>query len=307
MIPSDFVEALKPYVDFIPVCAEMEIGLGVPRDTVRIVSVDGVNRLVQPATNLDVTEIMLDFSSRFLASLPEVDGFILKFRSPSCGMKDIKVYSAASKSGSISKASGFFGGAVVRSFPDLAIEDEGRLRNFNIREHFLTKLYTLASFGEVRIKGEVSGLIKFHETNKFLLMAHNQKETLILGNIVANHDGLNYAKQTALYRDHLAKALHRPPRAASKANVFIHCLGYFKDRLSLQEKEHFLQSIQRYKDKKIPSTALLAMLQSWIARFDEKYVKNQTFFEPFPEKLVELCRDSQCEWAGEELFQGRGE
>jgi uncharacterized protein YbbK (DUF523 family) len=82
MIPSDFVKALEPHVDFIPVCAEMEIGLGVPRDTVRIVSVDGEIRLMQPATNLDMTDKMRDFSNRFLISLPEVDGFILKFRSP---------------------------------------------------------------------------------------------------------------------------------------------------------------------------------------------------------------------------------
>jgi uncharacterized protein YbgA (DUF1722 family)/uncharacterized protein YbbK (DUF523 family) len=306
MIPSDFVQALKPYVDFLPVCAEMEIGLGVPRDNVRIVSVDGEIRLMQPATNLDATDKMRDFSSRFLASLPEVDGFILKFHSPSCGMKDIKVYSSTAKSGAISKATGFFGGAVVKSFPNLAIEDEGRLRNFNIREHFLTKLYALASFRKVRSEGEVSGLVQFQEANKFLLMAHSQKESQILGNIVANHEGLDYATQAALYREHLAKAFHRPPKAASKANVFKHSLGYFKDRLSLQEKEHFLQSIERYKNKKIPSTALLAMLQSWTVRFSEEYIKNQTFFEPFPEELVELCRDSQCEWAGEELFLGRG-
>jgi len=306
MIPSDFVKALKPHVDFSPVCAEMEVGLGVPRDTVRIVSVNGEIRLMQPATNLDVTDKMRDFTSSFLSSLPEIDGFILKYRSPSCGMKDIKVYSAAAKSGAISKVAGFFGGAVVRSFPDLAIEDEGRLRNFNIREHFLTKLYGLASFRKVRSEGEVSGLVQFQEANKFLLMAHSQKETRNLGNIVANHEGLDFERQSALYREHLAKALNRPTKTALKANVFIHCLGYFKDKLSLQEKEHFLQSIERYKDKKIPSTALLAMLQSWTARFDEEYVKNQTFFEPFPEELVELCRDSQCEWAGEELFLGRG-
>ena len=306
MISSDFVKALKAYVDFIPVCAEMEIGLGVPRDTIRIVSVDGEIRLMQPATGLDVTDRMREFSSRFLGTLPEVDGFILKFRSPSCGMKDIRVYSTAARSGAISKAPGFFGGAVVRSFPDLAVEDEGRLRNYNIREHFLTRLYALASFRKVRREGDISDLIKFHEVNKFLLMAHSQKETKILGNIVANHEGLEYAKQAALYREHLAKAFHRPPKAASKANVFMHCLGYFKDKLSLQEKDHFLQSIERYKNKKIPSSVLLAMLQSWTVRFSEEYVKNQTFFEPFPEELIELCRDSQCEWAGEELFLGRG-
>jgi uncharacterized protein YbgA (DUF1722 family)/uncharacterized protein YbbK (DUF523 family) len=307
LIPSDFVKALKPYVDFLPVCAEMEIGLGVPRDTVRIVSVNGVFRLIQPATNLDVTEKMKDFSSRFLASLPEVDGFILKYRSPSCGMKNIKVYSTAAKSGAIYKSSGFFGGALAKSFPDLAVEDEGRLRNFNIREHFLTKLYALASFRKVRNEGKAYDLIQYHEANKYLFLAHSQKQSRILGNIVANHEGMDFTQQAALYREHLTKTLNRPPKTASKVNVFMHLLGYFKDKLSLQEKEHFLQSIERYKNKKIPSDALLAMLQSWTARFDEEYVRNQTLFEPFPEELVELCRDSQCEWAGEELFLGRAE
>jgi uncharacterized protein YbgA (DUF1722 family)/uncharacterized protein YbbK (DUF523 family) len=297
MISSDFVKALKAHVDFLPVCAEMEIGLGVPRDTIRIVSVDGEIRLMQPTTGLDVTDRMNEFSSRFLGTLPEVDGFILKFRSPSCGMKDIRVYSTAARSGAISKVPGFFGGAVVRSFPDLAVEDEGRLRNYNIREHFLTRLYALASFRKVRREGDISDLIKFHEVSKFLLMAHSQKDTKILGNIVANHDGLEYAKQAALYRENLAKALSRPAKTALKANVFMHCLGYFKDRLSLQEKEHFLQSIERYKKKKVPSSALSVMLQSWMARYREEYLMNQTFFQPFPEELVELCMDSQCEWA----------
>jgi uncharacterized protein YbgA (DUF1722 family)/uncharacterized protein YbbK (DUF523 family) len=306
MIPSDFVKALKPYVDFIPVCAEMEVGLGVPRDTVRIVSVKGEFKLIQPATNQDVTDKMRDFSNQFLSSLPDVDGFILKFRSPSCGMKDIKVYSSTSKSGTISKAAGFFGGAVVKCFPNLAIEDEGRLRNFNIREHFLTKLYALASFRKVRNSGDVSDLIRFHEANKFLLMAHSQKETKILENMVANHGGMDFEKQAGLYKEHLAEALKRPPKTLSKANVLMHSLGYFSNQLTSQEKDHFIESIERYKDKKIPSSALLAMLQSWAVRFGEDYVKNQTFFEPFPEQLIELCTDSQCEWAGEELFNGRG-
>lgn len=100
IIPSDFVKALKPHADFRPVCPEMEIGLGVPRSSIRIVSVNGELRLVQPATGLDVTEKMMDFSDHFLSSLSDVDGFILKFRSPSCGMKDIRVYSSSEKKSS---------------------------------------------------------------------------------------------------------------------------------------------------------------------------------------------------------------
>jgi len=94
---------------------------------------------------------------------------------------------------------------VIKSFPDLAIEDEGRLRNFNIREHFLTKLYALASFRKVRYAGDISDFIQFHKINKFLLMAHSQKQTKILGNIVANHEDMNFTKQAGLYREHLVE------------------------------------------------------------------------------------------------------
>jgi uncharacterized protein YbgA (DUF1722 family)/uncharacterized protein YbbK (DUF523 family) len=305
LIPSDFVKALKPHVDFAPVCAEMEIGLGVPRSSVRIISANGELRLVQPATGLDVTERMGVFSNQFLSSLTEVDGFILKHRSPSCGMKDIKVYSGFEGADTVSRASGFFGGAVIKYFPDLAIEDEGRLRNYNIREHFLTKLYTLANFRKVQNEGSVSELIQFHTANKLLLAAHSQKESKILGNITANRNGLAYTEQARLYREHLAIALRKPPKYTSKANLLLHSLGYFSDELSREEKALFLRNVEKFKEKKIPFSALLVTLQSWIARFNEGYLKNQTIFEPFPEDLIELCRDTQCEWDGYELFEGR--
>lgn len=305
MIPSDFVKALEPHVDFIPVCPEMEIGLGVPRDSIRIVSINGEHRLVQPATGLDVTEKMRDFATNFLSFMPEVDGFILKYRSPSCGMKDIKVYSGSAKSTAVSKTAGFFGAAVVKSFPDLAIEDEGRLRNFNIREHFLTKLYALASFREMQNHGSVSDLIQFHTENKLLLAAHSQKEARILGNIVANRESQDFADQARLYRMHLAEALKRPPRYTSKANVLNHSMGYFSEGLSIDEKANFLRNVELFKERRLPFSALLAVLQSWIARFGVEYLRNQTLFEPFPEELIELCRDTQCEWSGSELFEGR--
>ena len=305
MIPSDFVAALKPYADFVPVCAEMEIGLGVPRNTIRIVSIKGEPRLIQPATGLDVTDKMLSFSKSFLDSLSEIDGFILKFRSPSCGMKDIKVYSGPDKSSSVAKAAGFFGGAAVKRYPDLAIEDEGRLRNNNLREHFLTRIFTLAAFRKAEQDASASALLEFHTANKLLLAAHSQKELKVLGNIVANREKRNISPLMTEYREHLSIAMMRPPRYTSKANVLMHSLGYFSPELSAEEKAFFLQSIEKYKQKKIPFSAPLSVLQSWIARFDEDYLKNQTFFAPFPEELIELCRDTQCEWAGTDLFEGR--
>ena len=121
IIASEFVENLKPYVSFVPVCPEVEIGLGVPRDPIRIVLVNGERRLLQPATGLDFTEKMKSFSESFLNSLNAVDGFILKSGSPSSGFKNVKVYPSIEKVSSVAKSSGFFGGAVIQRFPNLAI------------------------------------------------------------------------------------------------------------------------------------------------------------------------------------------
>jgi uncharacterized protein YbbK (DUF523 family) len=188
MIRSPIVAKLKEYVDFLSVCAEMEIGLGVPRKPVRIVFDKGEHRLVQPATGRDVTEDMQTFCTDFLDSARDVDGFILKFRSPSCGIKDVKVYPAAGKSGAVEKTSGYFGGAVLNRYLFLPIEDEGRLRNARIKEHFLTKLFTLAAFRRVKSAGSMKDLIKFHTENKYLLMAYSQAELRKLGAIAANKE-----------------------------------------------------------------------------------------------------------------------
>ena len=128
MVPSEFVRRLMDYADFIPVCMEVEIGLGVPRDPIRVVQVGDALRLVQPSTGKDVTELASSFSSSYLDGLPEVDGFLLKSRSPSCGIKDVKVYPMGEKVASLTaKESGFFGREVMLRFRDLAIEDEARL------------------------------------------------------------------------------------------------------------------------------------------------------------------------------------
>jgi len=137
-IPDDFVQQLGPWVDYLTVCAEVQIGLGVPRQPVRIVSMAGEERLLQPGTGADVTEAMRGFAESYLDQLPAVDGFILKSRSPSCGIKDVRIYMGPDKGAAAQIGAGMFARAVLQRFAGLAIEDEGRLRNARIREHFLT-------------------------------------------------------------------------------------------------------------------------------------------------------------------------
>ena len=181
----------------------MEIGLGVPRKPIRIVLDEGAHRLVQPATGRDVTKDMKNLCTAFLDSAGEVDGFIPKFRSPSCGIKDVKVYPTASSLGAVEKSSGFFGGEVLKRYSFLPIEDEGRLRNDRIKEHFLTKLFTLAAFRKIRSEGSLKDLIKFHTENKYLLMAYCQTELRKLGAITANKENKHFEELISEYETHL--------------------------------------------------------------------------------------------------------
>lgn len=288
MISSPIVAKLKEYVDFLPVCAEVEIGLGVPRAPVRIVLEKGEHRLIQPSSGKDVTEDMKNFCTRFLDSLEDVDGFILKFRSPSCGMKDVKVYPAVDGKGAVGKTSGYFGGAVLERYPSLPIEDEGRLRNARIKEHFLTKLFTFAAFREVKAEGSMKDLINFHTENKLLLMAYSQAELRKLGEIAANKEAKPFEEVASEYEIHLHDALSSAPRYTSTINVLMHALGHFSDKLSSPEKALFLDWVQKYREGKASLCPSINTIRSWIVRFENDYLMHQTFFEPYPEDLIEL-------------------
>ncbi len=288
VIPYDFIRELEPFVEYRPVCPELEIGLGVPRDPIRIVTIDGEARLVQPDTDRDVTVEMREFSDAFLGSLDVVDGFILKNRSPSCGITDVKIYRGIEPSSSSTRGAGFFGGRVLDLYPGLAIEDEGRLRNYTIREHFLTKLFTLTRFRKLKESGAMRDLVRFQAENKLLLMAYSQKELRAMGRIVANPEKEPFERVIARYEEHLHAALSRLPRYTSVINVLEHAAGYFKNELKGREKAFYRESLARYRNRQVPISAVSSILRAWIVRFDEEYLLPQTFFMPYPEPLMSL-------------------
>jgi len=288
IIVDKFVKRLEPHVDFVCVCPEVEIGLGTPRAPVRIVSFGNGFRLIQPSSGLDLSEKMRSFSSSFLGNLKEVDGFILKNRSPSCGFTDVRFYSGPVKGPAIGRTAGFFGGAVLEQFGDRAVEDEGRLKNLNIREHFLTCVFAFARFRSLQQAASMHGLVRFHAANKLLLMAYSQTKMRELGRIVANGDRKRIGTVLELYGKRFREAFHKPPRHASPINVLTHSLGYFKKRLSPREKRHFLEMLEAYRHGRTPLSSAASILKSWIIRFDSEYLRDQTFFDPFPEHLMAL-------------------
>lgn len=290
MIASPVVRRLKEFVDMTPVCPEVEIGLGVPRDPIRVVESGGSRRLYQPATGRDCTGDMERFAERFLSELAGADGFVLKSRSPSCGLRDVKVYPGTEPklAPSTGKGVGFFGSAVLESFPGLAAEDEGRLENLEIREHFLSRLWALADLRDVGRSGRMEALVAFHSRRKLQLMAASQRHLRELGRIVANPGRRPWAEVFGEYSSGFRSAVSRRPRFAANVNVLMHALGYFKDGLSPAEKGFFLEQLEAYRRGRLPLGAVLGIMRSWIVRFGEDYLAAQAYFEPFPEGLSDL-------------------
>jgi uncharacterized protein YbbK (DUF523 family) len=146
VIRASLREELEPFVDFRPICPELEIGLGVPRDPVRLERGADGPRLVQPSTDRDLTAVMNSFSARFLDSLGDVDGFILKSRSPSCAIANSKLFHSDDEQSGHEYGPGLFTAQVLERYPTAAVEDEDRLEDERLRRQFLTKLFRLASF-----------------------------------------------------------------------------------------------------------------------------------------------------------------
>ncbi len=289
-ISSPVVSWLKGFVDFIPICPEVEIGLGVPRDPIRVIEKNGRRFLYQPITGRDCTNEMERFASGFLDDLGEVDGFILKSRSPSCGIKDVKVYPGTDpkQSALTGKGIGFFGRTVLERFPRLAAEDEGRLENLEIREHFLARLWALADLRSLEKSGRMEDLVSFHARHKLQLMAASQKHLRQLGRMVANPGGKPWAEVFGSYATGFREALSRRPRFTAHINVLMHALGYFKDELSAAEKSFFLEQLKAYRRGRLPLAAVLGVTRSWIVRFGAEYLAGQAYFAPYPSELSDL-------------------
>jgi len=246
-------------------------------------------KLIQPRTGLDLTEKMQNFVNSFLNSLPEVDGFILKGRSPTDALNDAKIYSGPNPGDALKvKGPGFFGKAVLERFSHLAIEDEGRLRNPNIKSNFLTKLYTLASFREAKNSKSNKEVLKFHTKNKILLKAYNEKEMRILGRIIAQRDQYTFINLITDYEQHFLQALRNAPSCGSQINVLMNSMGYFSKNLSGKEKEFFLKALYDFKSGVIPLSVIMRIFTSWILRFKNDYLLNQSFFMPYPKELVDV-------------------
>ena len=284
-ISSHFINRLKPFVRFRPVCPEVEIDLGTPRDPIRIYLQDEKKALYQSSTRKHLTQKMNAFSGRFLASLEEVDGFILKSKSPSCAITDAKIFPAPTSADHIAMGAGVFAGAALERFSARAFVDETGLNEPEVRAGFLTRIFALAGFREVKKSGRTARLVCYQAENKLLFLTYHQETMREMGRIAANHENHAFGEVVSAYESALTRLLSHTPTRASWVNTLTHAMGHFSEKTSREEKSRFLATLEEYREGKIPLSEPLEMLEDWTARLGSEYLEAQTLFEPYPRVL----------------------
>lgn len=281
------VKILQKYFEFVPYCPE-HLVFGTPRDTIRLVENNEGIRVKNNKTNNDVTEI-LDESALQCAQQLKNDnlcGFILKSKSPTCGMERVKVYQEINAP-SEKKGVGLFAKYIQELYPFLPLEEEGRLNDDWLKENFLMQLFAYKNLHQfLENNPTFNDLVVFHTSYKYLVYAKSQKAYKELGNIVANHEKKSLKEVLDSYQIAFLRAIHLKSDIAKTYNVLLHIYGYFKKEISKEEKEIVLATLEEYKDQIIPLIAVIKIINIYVTRFDITYLKGQKFLNPYPKELA---------------------
>ncbi len=279
-------DTLGRYVDYVPVCPEVEIGLPTPRDALRLTGSADNPRLVFSRSGEDITGRMTGWAQKRLDELEKenLSGFIFKSKSPSSGMERVKLYD---RNGIPNKAGvGLFARAFMERFPLLPVEEEGRLHDPKLRENFIETIFTLKRWRELLAQGRTAGgLVAFHTRHKLLIMSHSPDVYRQMGKLVARAGSEN---PETLYDDYLGllmKGLRLKTSVAKNVNVLQHVLGYFKKQLSADEKQETLEVIDHYRRQITPLVVPVTLLNHYVRKYRQPYLQQQVYLNPHPIEL----------------------
>lgn len=281
------------YVEWVPVCPEVELGMGTPRPPIRLERIGDSSRLIMPSTGGDYTDAMRDYAERRVAELArlDLDGYVLKKDSPSCGMERVKVYHPASTGGAPSKdGRGLFADVLLARLPDLPVEEEGRLNDPALRESFISRVFVHHRWRESEREGWTrAALMRFQERHKFLLMARNQSAMRRLGRLLGESDK-NGPVETlaAAYRQGLTEVLRRPATRRGHTNVLQHLAGYVSDTLDRDDRAELAETIERYRLGLVPLIVPLTLIRHHVRRQQVGYLQDQAYLDPHPHELMLL-------------------
>ena len=281
------VETLGSYVDYFPVCPEVECGMGVPRETLRLVGDPESPRLMTSRTKNDCTEKMLSWACKRVRELEneKLCGFIFKSKSPSSGMERVKVYNEGSGIPS-SRGVGLFARAFMDHFPLLPVEEEGRMHDPVIRENFIERIFVYRRWRElVAERRKISTLMDFHMRHKLLVLSHSPVIYREMGRLVARAKEGGLDESFERYQALLMEALRLKATVKKHINVLQHMMGYFKKDLSPDEKKELLGVIDQYGRELVPLIVPVTLLDHYVRKYDQTYLKQQFYLKPHPLEL----------------------
>ncbi len=280
-------DVLGEWFKWVPVCPELDIGLGVPRPTIRLVEGGENPRLMEPKSGEDLTERMEIYSHQKVDELmaKDLDGYILKRASPSCGMERVKVYTEAGMP--LKSGAGVFARILMEKWPHLPVEEEGRLNDPMLRVRFIEHVFCRHRWRMLVRRGLTRrSLIQFHTAHKLLLRAHNEAGYRRLGKIVASAGTIPDAELFQAYEDEFHNVLKNRATRKRHANVLYHVLGYLKKVLDPFEKREAVALIEDYRNDLVPLIVPITLLRHHIAKHDIDYMQGQLYLEPHPRELM---------------------
>ena len=275
------IQSLKDYVDIQTVCPELAIGLSIPREPIRI-EMNKENeeyRLIDYNSKNDYTNQMTEFSEEFINGLDDIDGFILKSRSPTCGLKDAKVYYRGNKCSIRSNENGFFSQKIIDKYDYLPIENEGRLKNYNIRDNFFTRIFFINNLKNNK------NIIEFHKNNLLLLKSYDEESTNEVSDILNEN---RMEDQVHQYKEKVLNIVSNQRKKENKLSIIIKVFEKYKNMLNEEEINMFNGLIESYENQRIPFSTLEVVIKIYATRFKDKDILNQTFFYPYPENLINI-------------------
>jgi len=280
-------DTLGPFVEWVPVCPEVEIGLGIPRDTIRLVGDTAAPRLVVEKTGEDLTARMQRYAHAKVLELEslDLDGYVLKRGSPSCGLYRVRVHDTEG----VVRGSGrgAYARALTERLPLLPVEEEGRLGDPALRENFIERVFAMARWRAFVARRPGAGdLVAFHTAQKFAVLAHSPSHYATLGRLVAAAGRTRLAARLTEYGALLMQALSIRATRARHMNVLQHLAGFFKRQLGPAERAEIADVIRDYRLGLVPLVVPLTLIKHHVRRLDVAYLADQVYLSPHPKELM---------------------
>lgn len=279
-------DILGRYVDYVPVCPEVECGLPVPRESMRLVGTPEEYHLVTTRTGRDMTDQMVRWAQKRLRALEaeSLTGFIFKSNSPSSGMKNVKVYDRNNVP--TKRGVGVFARILMEHFPLLPVEEEGRLHDPELRENFIEQVFAYRRWQDLLTRRKSRGaLVEFHTAHKLLILSHSPKHSREMGKLVARAKALSLSDLYAEYERLFLAALRVKATRRKNTNVLQHLAGYFKREISSDERQELAELVSDYHRGHYPLIVPITLINHYVRKYDEPYLKKQYYLNPHPTEL----------------------